>query len=131
MTRSLPEKTADALPAVTNVLFALFLLTEWLCKHTLLSQAALLVFSATILAGMILGKKLYLHSSFLFSALVIAWGLLGCVQAMRPSTAFAMVRTLVIDLVFLYLFYQYLSRKSRGGSCRSICSPDASSWRSS
>ena len=114
MIRSLPKKAADALPALTNLLFALFLLTEWLWKHTLFSQAALLAFSAAVLLGMVRRKTVYLHGSFLFFSLVIVWGLFGCARAMRPSTAFAMVRTLAIDLVFLYLFYQYLlSEKTR------------------
>ncbi len=114
MTRSLRKNAADALPAATNVLFALFLLTEWLFKHTLFSQAALFLFSAAILLGMLLRKKVFLHGGFLFFALMIAWGLLGCLRALRPSTAFAMVRTLAIDLVFLYLFYQYLLSEKPG-----------------
>lgn len=114
MTASLNSIVNKYLPRLVDALFVLFLVTEWLYKHTFLSRAVMALFMLAIAVLILREKKLYLHPYFLFSGLLILWGLVGASWALSIHTALTMAKTLVTNLVFLLLFYQYLLLRKNG-----------------
>lgn len=100
----IPKKT---LLLLLDAAFVLWLATEWLWKHTPVSQGAMLLFCALAALLIVRERKLYLSNWFLFSLGVIVWGLIGVPGCRDAATALAMVKTLCVNFVFLLLFYQY------------------------
>ena len=108
MKESLFKRIDENLPLTCDVLFACFLVTEWLCKHTFLSQVVMAAFCAAVLLYAVRQKRLSLHPWFGFLALLIVWALVGTVWALNASTALTMIKTMLVNLVFLFVLYQYL-----------------------
>lgn len=93
---------------VCDLLFVCFLITEWFFKHTLFSQAVMAAFCACVLLLVIVKKQLSLHAWFVFLAALIFWALLGAPNALSSLTARTMIKTMCVNLVFLFVLYQYL-----------------------
>ncbi len=107
MNESCAPRAEKRLLYAADILFFLLLVTEWITKHTLVSQAVLAAFVLAVLVLAVRTKKLYLSQWFAFSAAVIAFGALGLLWAVDVPTAFAMVKTLCVNLVALFAAYQY------------------------
>lgn len=107
MNESCAPRAEKRLLLAADMLFFSLLVTEWLEKHTLVSQAVLAAFVLVVLALVIRTKKLYLSQWFAFSAAVIAFGALGLTWAVDVPTALDMVKTLCINLAALFAAYQY------------------------
>lgn len=120
MNKLLTGKIKDLLPALTDGLFVLFLITEWLFRHTALSQGVLLCFAAAMALLVFFEKKLYLNLWHLGLGLMILWGLVGLPTALSGSQALSMVKTLCINLVFLFLLYQYFILRGEKGRIQNL-----------
>ena len=111
MNRSLlPNKSKWALVAL-DCLFVLFLFTEVAFAHSRAGQAALLLFAGAALLVAFLDRRVPISFWLLFYLAFCAWGALCLLWAVRFSTAFAMLRTLGINLIFLAALLQYFTRR--------------------
>ncbi len=107
MNESCAPRAEKKLLVAADMLFFLLLLTEWLVKHTLVSQLVLAAFVLVVLTLAVRTKKLYLSQWFAFSIAMIAFGALTLLWAVDAPTALAMVKTLCINLIALFAAYQY------------------------
>ena len=76
MNESCAPRAEKKLLVAADMLFFLLLLTEWLVKHTLVSQLVLAAFVLVVLTLAVRTKKLYLSQWFAFSIAMIAFGAL-------------------------------------------------------
>lgn len=86
---------------VTNNLFA----------HSRLSQTALALFCVSVALLVLTERTLTLNRAFLGYGVFILWGVVGVLAgwAVDRSQALSMVKTLIIDLVFMMVLYRYLT----------------------
>lgn len=102
-----------------DLLFILFLFGEVAFAHSAPGQATLLLFAAASLALALMRRRVCVPCWFFFYAAFLAWGAICLSWSIRFSTAFAMLRTACINLVFLAALMQYLVGRDvrRVGKC--------------
>ncbi|MBQ6426106.1 MAG: O-antigen ligase family protein [Clostridia bacterium] len=95
---------------IADILLACYIAAELLYEHSRFSQLFLALFCASVIWVMIRNSRYYLELFFFCYGGLILWGAV-CAFAgwtIDREVALDMVRTMVIDLVYLFLLYQYL-----------------------
>ncbi|MEG1756560.1 MAG: ATP-grasp fold amidoligase family protein [Clostridia bacterium] len=112
MTESLQNKKTNwknARSYVLDVLFALWLFTEVVFEHSLVSRLCMGLFIAGVFIWMLSEKRIYCAQWMFFTLLFIFWSFLGAkVFALNAGASMDLVKTLCVNLVFLFFMYQYL-----------------------
>ena len=102
------RKIVRVLPVLCDVLFALWLFTEVGMEHSGVSRACMLLFLIATLLLMCFEKKAFFSYWMPFAAGMILWSLIGArTVALSPEASLHTVKTLVINLAFLFFLYQY------------------------
>lgn len=97
------------LPLLADLAFALYLSTEILLAHTVLSQLCMLLFFGVTAVYVFRRKQLFFSWWMIAGALVILWGVtVSFAWAIDRGASLSMVKTLVINLVFFFVLLQYL-----------------------
>ncbi|MDO4493101.1 MAG: ATP-grasp fold amidoligase family protein [Clostridia bacterium] len=91
----------------------LFVVTNGLFAHGKWGQLGLLLFAASVVPVVLRRKGLVFDRWFIGYGLLIVWGAVGTLLgwAVNRPQAMAMVKTLVIDFVFLFVLLQYLTAR--------------------
>ncbi len=98
-----------ALPLLADGSFALYLAAELIFAHSLISQICMLFFFGVAAAYCIRRKRLYFTWWFVSLALFLLWGLVVTLGwAIDSAASMVMVKTLVVNLVFVFFLFQYL-----------------------
>ena len=104
-----PSSIDKHLPLLADLAFALYLATEILFEHTILSQLGMLLFFAVTAIYVLRQKRLYFSWWILAGALVLLWGVVvSFAWAIDRGASLSMVKTLVFNLVFFFVLLQYL-----------------------
>ena len=99
---------------IADILLACYVTAELLYEHSRVSQLFLALFCLSVIWVMIQHGKYHLGLFFFCYGGLIIWGVL-CAFAgwtIDREVALDMVRTMIIDLVYLFLLYQYLALRS-------------------
>ena len=94
---------------ITDVFLACYVVAELLFEHSTISRVFLVLFCASMIGILILKKELYFDWFFPFYAGLAVWGAFCSLAgfAMDKGIAMDMVLTIVINLVYLFILYQY------------------------
>ena len=104
-----PSQIDKTLPLLADLSFALYLITEVLFEHSMLSQLCMLLFFAVVILYCIRRKRLFFSWWMAASALVILWGVIVSLGwATDRAVSMDMTKTLVINAVFFFVLFQYL-----------------------
>ena len=99
---------------VADILLACYVVAELLFEHSRVSQLFLALFCLSVIWVVIRNGSYYLGLFFFCYGGLIIWGAV-CAFAgwtIDREVALDMVRTIIIDLVYLFLLYQYLVLRS-------------------
>ena len=97
-----------------DILLACYLTAELLFEHTTVSRLFLAFFCMSIIWILIQNRRHYLDLFFFCYGGLIIWGSI-CILAgwtIDRKVALEMVRTLIVDLAYMFLLYQYLMLRS-------------------
>ncbi len=98
-----------ALPLLADISFALYFAAEVMREHSMLSQLLMLVFFCVTAFYVLRKKRLFFSWWMAASVLFILWGtVVSFGWAIDRATSLAMVKTLLINLVFFFVLFQYL-----------------------
>lgn len=104
-----PSQIDKALPILADLSFALYLITEVLFEHSMLSQLCMLVFFGVVAFYCIRKRKLFFSWWMAAVAVFILWGVIVSLGwATDKAVSLDMVKTLVINAVFFFFLFQYL-----------------------
>ena len=104
-----PSQIDKTLPLLADLSFALYLITEVLFEHSMLSQLCMLLFFAVVILYCIRRKRLFFSWWIAASALVILWGVIVSFGwASDRAVSLDMTKTLVVNAVFFFFLFQYL-----------------------
>ena len=95
---------------IADILLACYIAAELLYEHSRFSQLFLALFCVSVIWVMIRNGRYFLELFFFCYGGLIIWGAV-CAFAgwtIDREVALDMVRTMIIDLVYLFLLYQYL-----------------------
>lgn len=109
---SLPKRTR-ALRLAADIAFVLYLTVNFLFAHTPVAQAVMALFCVCTVLLFFDNRRVYFDRFFLFYGLLALWGLLGVLLgfAADRDQAMAMVKTLCVNLAFLFCLFQYLVQR--------------------
>ncbi|MBQ1771481.1 MAG: O-antigen ligase family protein [Clostridia bacterium] len=99
---------------IADILLACYIAAELLFEHSRVSQLFLALFCLSALWIMIRNRRYYLELFFFCYGGLALWGAV-CAFAgwtIDREVALDMVRTMIIDLAYLFLLYQYLVLRS-------------------
>ncbi|MCR5073071.1 MAG: O-antigen ligase family protein [Clostridiales bacterium] len=99
---------------IADVLLACYVAAELLYEHSKVSQLFLALFCLSVIWVMIRNSRYFLELFFFCYGGLIIWGTV-CAFAgwtIDRDVALDMIRTMIIDLVYLFLLYQYLVLRS-------------------
>jgi len=104
-----PSPIDKHLPLLMDLSFALYLAAEVLLEHSLVSQLCMLLFiGVTALYG-IRKRRVFFSWWLLAGALLILWGaVVSFAWAIERVASLSMVKTLIINLIFFFMLFQYL-----------------------
>ena len=98
-----------AMPLVVDGLFALWLFTEVGMEHSPVSRACMALFLVGVFLWMCIDRRAFFSYWMAAAAGLILWGLIGAYAlSERTEISLLVVRTLCINLAFLFFLYQYL-----------------------
>ncbi len=104
-----PSQIDKALPILADISFALYLVTEVLSEHSMLSQLCMLVFFGVVAFYCVRKRKLFFSWWMAAAAVFILWGaIVSLGWATDKAVSLDMVKTLVINAVFFFFLFQYL-----------------------
>lgn len=94
---------------MADLTFALYLAAEILLEHSLLSRLCMLMFFGVTAIYIVRQKRLFFSWWMIASALVILWGaVVSFAWAIERGASLSMVKTLIVNLAFFFVFFQYL-----------------------
>lgn len=99
---------------IADILLACYIAAELLYEHSRFSQLFLALFCLSVIWIMIRNSRYFLELFFFCYGGLIIWGVV-CAFAgwtIDREVAMDMIRTMIIDLVYLFLLYQYLMLRS-------------------
>ncbi len=104
-----PSPIDKHLPLLADLAFALYLATEILLEHSLISQVSMLLFFGVSALFVFRQKRLYFSWWIIAGVLVVLWGaVVSFAWAIERGASLSMVRTLTINIVFFFVLFQYL-----------------------
>lgn len=104
-----PSPIDKHLSLLADLAFALYLATEILFEHTLVSQLGMLLLFGVTALIVIRRKRLYFSWWIAGGALILLWGVVvSFAWAIDRGASLSMVKTLVVNLVFFFVLLQYL-----------------------
>lgn len=104
-----PSQIDKSLPILADISFALYLVTEVLFEHSMLSQLCMLVFFGVVAFYCVRKRKLFFSWWMAAVAVFILWGaVVSLGWATDKAVSLDMVKTLVINAVFFFFLFQYL-----------------------
>lgn len=114
-----PSPIDKHLPLLADLAFALYLATEILLEHSLLSQMSMLLFFGVSAIYVVRQKRLFFSWWLIAGALVILWGaVVSFAWAIERGASLSMVKTLIVNLAFFFVLLQYLMLQ---GNLRRYC----------
>jgi len=114
-----PSPIDKHLPLLADLTFALYLATEILLEHSLLSQLCMLLFFGVSAIYVVRQKRLFFSWWLIAGALVILWGtVVSFAWAIERGASLSMVKTLIVNLAFFFVLLQYLMLQ---GNLRRYC----------
>lgn len=100
---------ASAVPILADALFALWLFTEVGMEHSAASRVCMALFLCAVAVWMCMERRVFCSYWMAFALGMLVWGLVGArAFALAPEASMDVVKTLCINLVFLFFLYQYL-----------------------
>lgn len=91
---------------ILNIAFTLFFSTQFLFPYSVVSRVFLLLFCV---ATLIIPCRIVLKPYFIAYSLFVLWSLLNilCGKAINATVAVEMIKTLILNLVFLFAFARF------------------------